>query len=74
MLGYAIGEIIELSLADKISRIGATPIADDFVDNKRPCRNGQLFKLFPFGVVRRAIWTRVDKNCTFAALRSFKQA
>ena len=69
----ALGDLFKFALADEVAWIRPSALADDLIDNKRPCRDGQLLKLFAFGVVGCTIGTGMDKNCTFAALRSFKQ-
>ena len=73
VIAYTRLEFVELAFADEEARIGLAPCTDDLADDQSTRRYGQLAELLAFGVVRRPRRTRVDKNCTFAALRSFKQ-
>ncbi len=66
-------QLFYLALADEEPRLRPFAGADDLVDDDRSGRTRELRKLGTFRVIRCAVWARVDENCTFAALRSFKQ-
>ena len=66
-------EFVYLALADEIPGIRSFPRADNLVDDERTGRACELRELLTFRVVRCAIGARVDENCSFATLRSFKQ-
>ncbi len=66
-------QFLDLALTDEKPRVGFFTRAFDFIDDNRAGRTREIDELLTFGVVRYAVGARVDENCTFAALRSFKQ-
>jgi hypothetical protein len=70
---HARAQLFYLSLADEEPRLRPFSGTDEFVHDDRAGRARELRELRAFGVVRCAFGARMDEDCTFAALRSFKQ-
>nr|ABF18943.1 GTPase [uncultured bacterium pFosLip] len=73
VLSDALRQLVQLALANEVTRIRSAPAAYDLIDNNATGRARQLGKFLTFACVGRTQEAGMDENCTFTALRSFKQ-